>query len=389
MPFAAMNHTTHVMPLFPLRHCFTVCCLVACCLTVSGSEKYPERARDQLIVETVLRLENFDLSSSEKARSAVLRYLQHNVGSERFFELIRRFQILEANPLLIQLAAAKPTETAGVEAARLLLRSGQSSLLLAAIDRDDKGSAGVITAVGLSGEPQAAKLFLPLISEKKRSLAVRRAATQGLGRQQQGQKQLLKLVAEDKLPEDLRFTAGNILRGSADATIRQKAHQLLPPPASSDAEPLPPLAELITQRGNLKRGRKIFLTRGSCANCHRLNGQGKEVGPDLSEIGSKLSREAMYVAILDPSAGISHNYETYQALLTNGTVFSGIKVSETDDAVTLKSAEALVRTIPHDEIDEIFKNKLSLMPAGLQKTMTVQQLVDLVEFLMSLKKTGS
>ncbi|MEZ6111521.1 MAG: c-type cytochrome [Pirellulaceae bacterium] len=130
------------------------------------------------------------------------------------------------------------------------------------------------------------------------------------------------------------------------------------------------------------------MTTATCGKCHKVRDEGKEVGPELSEIGSKLSRDALYVAILDPSAGISHNYETYTVLLDNGTVVTGLMVSETDEAVTIKTAEAILRTFKQDEIEEMIKQKVSLMPSNLQQTMSVQDLVDVVEYLTTLKKAG-
>ena len=76
---------------------------------------------------------------------------------------------------------------------------------------------------------------------------------------------------------------------------------------------------------------------GTCANCHIVNKFGKDVGPDLSEIGSKLSREAMYTSILDPSAGISHNYENYIVVTASGQVINGLKMSETPDEVVIRT----------------------------------------------------
>ncbi len=101
---------------------------------------------------------------------------------------------------------------------------------------------------------------------------------------------------------------------------------------------------------------------------------------------SKLALEAMYVAILDPSAAISFNFETYNVLMDDGRDFSGVLVSQTDDSVTIKTAEAIERTIDRDEIDELIKQQISLMPSDLAQKMTTQQLVDVVEYLMALKK---
>jgi putative heme-binding domain-containing protein len=121
--------------------------------------------------------------------------------------------------------------------------------------------------------------------------------------------------------------------------------------------------------------------------CHRVGDEGKQVGPELSEIGSKLAPEAIYVSILDPSAAVSFNFETYNVLLKDGRNVSGVLVSQTDDSVTIKTAEAIERTFQRAAIDEFVKQPISLMPSDLVRNMTTQQLVDLVAYLMSLKKS--
>ncbi|MFP6658867.1 MAG: dehydrogenase, partial [Pirellulales bacterium] len=115
-------------------------------------------------------------------------------------------------------------------------------------------------------------------------------------------------------------------------------------------------------------------------------GEGKEVGPDLSEIGSKLSKEAMYVAILNPNAGISHNYETYEVVTLEGQIATGVLVSQSDEEVKLKNAEGIELTFPAGEVDELIKLKISIMPADLQKNLTVEELTNLVAYLTTLKK---
>ena len=118
-----------------------------------------------------------------------------------------------------------------------------------------------------------------------------------------------------------------------------------------------------------------------------MNGQGKEVGPNLSEIGSKLSRQALFESVIYPSAGISHNYESYQAVLKDGTTFIGVMVSQTDDAVTLRNTDAITRTIAKKDLDEeLIKQKLSIMPADIAKLLSLEELTNLVEYLTTLKK---
>jgi putative heme-binding domain-containing protein len=251
---------------------------------------------------------------------------------------------------------------------------------------DDVRAAKLLQAMGLAGDSQANDYFLPLLTNAGRGLAVRSAAASALGRNHQGQQALLALVEQGKLAADLNFTAGNALFAAADPAIREAAAKFIKLPATANSEPIPPLAELVKRNGEVAQGQKIFATTGTCGKCHKVRGEGKEVGPDLSEIGSKLSKEALFVSILDPSAGISHNYETFAVATDDGNVVTGLLVSDTDDAITLKTPEAILRTFPKSTIEEFKKLPVSLMPADLQKTMTVQDLIDVVEYLTTLKK---
>jgi putative heme-binding domain-containing protein len=67
-------------------------------------------------------------------------------------------------------------------------------------------------------------------------------------------------------------------------------------------------------------------------------------------------------------------------------VQNGILVSQTDDEIQIKTAEAIVRKFPRDEVEDFKKSTVSLMPADLQKQLTAQNLVDVVEYLTTLKK---
>jgi len=345
-----------------------------------------QAARDKLVVEAVKRLEGFDLDSSEKAKGAVLRYLGRNRGSEDYFELIDRFQIEEMADDLVKIAAEGSGETAGVEAARLLLKMKDAAWLNEQLSKEKAGPA-LASAIGNVGSREAVSLLVPLLAEKKKhSLQLRTAAAAAVGQNVLGQRALLELVKAGELPPDLEFTAANALHGSSLPAIRDEAKKYLKLPETAGADPLPPIAELIARRGDAARGRKLFFGRATCAKCHKVRGEGKEVGPDLSEIGSKLTREAMYVAILNPSAGISHNYENYAVATLAGNVFTGLLVSQTDDTITIKTAEGVARTFKTDEVEEVIKLRRSLMPEGLQKLITVEELVDVVEFMVGLKK---
>ncbi|MBL4883859.1 MAG: c-type cytochrome, partial [Planctomycetaceae bacterium] len=184
----------------------------------------------------------------------------------------------------------------------------------------------------------------------------------------------------------LKHAVAAVLHAATWKDVKDVANQLYPSPPSKDAKPLPSLSELATRKGDIKNGRLVYHTHGTCAKCHIVNSLGKDVGPDLSEIGKKLSKQALFESILYPSAGVSHNYETYTALTVEGTTHSGLLISQTDDSVSIKNVDGIVKTIATDDLEDLVKQEISLMPADLQKVMTEKELVDVVEYLTTLKK---
>ena len=144
---------------------------------------------------------------------------------------------------------------------------------------------------------------------------------------------------------------------------------------------------MLTRPGDAAKGAATFRRQEvGCINCHRVNNDGVDFGPALSEIGTKLGKDAIYEALLDPSAGISFGFEAWQVEFKSGDEAYGLIVSETGDEIAMKDAKAILTRYQKSEIKSRVQSKLSIMPAGLQLTMSTQDLVDLVEYLASLKK---
>src|SRR5205823_5507055 len=150
---------------------------------------------------------------------------------------------------------------------------------------------------------------------------------------------------------------------------------------------LPPVTELVKLKGDPVRGAEVFNREAvGCFKCHQVNGHGTDFGPNLSEIGTKLAKEALYEAILDPSAGIAFGYEAWQIELKNGDEAYGLISSETEDEITVKAVGGVTTHYKKSDVVNRTKQKLSIMPAGLQQNMSIQEIVDLVEYLATLKK---
>jgi putative heme-binding domain-containing protein len=365
-------------------------CLAALLVTLAGlarADDAQQRARDAIIVRAMLRLPSVDLGTKPDAKAALLRHLGTIRGSEQYLVIVEKFQLRETKEELLRLAVEHADNTLGVKAAGLLVKFDEGELLAKAMaDPDPSKAAKIVGVLGLLADARTNGLLAPLVTNTELSVAIRSSAVTALGRNAPGQKRLLEIVEQGQLPLDVQFAAANALLSSGDEAIRTAAAKYLSLPATAGGELLPPVGELVKRSGDAARGKELFAGVGTCAKCHKVNGEGKEVGPDLSEIGSKLSKEAMYVSILDPSAGVSFNYETWLARTLDGTTLSGILVSQTDDAIELKTAEAIVHKLKRDDLEGLKKQQISLMPADLQKQLKSQDLVDIVEYLTTLKK---
>jgi putative heme-binding domain-containing protein len=138
--------------------------------------------------------------------------------------------------------------------------------------------------------------------------------------------------------------------------------------------------------GDSRRGKALFVSsRTNCATCHKVHGQGGELGPDLSQIGGKLDRTHLIESILDPSAEITQGYHATVIETRSGRVFSGIVKSESARDVTLVDLAGKRITIPLRDIETRAVSKMSLMPAGLADGMTRAEFTDLIAYLASLR----
>jgi putative heme-binding domain-containing protein len=278
-----------------------------------------------------------------------------------------------------------PSGPSGAEAARLLLGGEDSGVLKEALNNTNAGS--VIEALGNTGEKATVPLLLPIVTETSRPLPVRKNAVEALAKTREGASSLLDLARAKTLPEDLKPTASQELNNVRWDNLKSDAAQLLPPSANQEAHALVPIPELVSRKGDPQKGAAVFRRETvGCFKCHQINGEGVDFGPNLSEIGTKLAKDALYVSIRDPSAGISFGYEAWLLDFKNGDDALGLIVSETKDALALKAVGGLVTRYNKSEIARRTKQKLSIMPAGLEQTMSTDDLVDLVEYLSSLKK---
>jgi quinoprotein glucose dehydrogenase len=138
--------------------------------------------------------------------------------------------------------------------------------------------------------------------------------------------------------------------------------------------------------GNAERGRKIFFERSelSCVRCHKIAGQGGEVGPDLSKIGGQQKRDYLLEAIVLPDKQIAKGFDPVVLVTESGKVHAGIIKGDDGKEVRLMTADGTIVVIPKSEIEEQVRGHSS-MPEDLIKKMSRSDLRDLVEFLAGLR----
>lgn len=127
-------------------------------------------------------------------------------------------------------------------------------------------------------------------------------------------------------------------------------------------------------------GKKLF--NNTCAKCHKLFTQGGQVGPDLTTY-QRSDISTMLLHIVNPSAEIREGFETVMVTTNDGRLLTGLVVDRDNQVLVLRSADGQNLTIRLDQIDETSPLKKSLMPEGLLKTLTEQQVRDLFAYLRS------
>jgi putative membrane-bound dehydrogenase-like protein len=324
------------------------------------------------------------LKTSPKLKATVDQALASTKGTQTFLDLLERYKVSSHNEELIQLAIKYPDSSLGTESAKLLLDLGGVKLLKTTLNsQDDKVSSALLTALKRVGNAKSMDLIQEVLMDRKQELSVRKEAVRALGFGWGGEEKLLDAVKQAQFPEELKTTAVGVLAGAYRKNIRDEAAKFLKMPGTTEGKPLPQISQLVKQTGKAQLGERVYTQ--NCSACHQIGKNGINFGPALTLIGGKLSKEALYVSIIHPDAGISFGYEGYVFKMKDGSMTAGIIASQTADAIEIKMPGGVVSKYAKSDIVSKKPMESSLMPSNLQQAMTEQELVDLVEYLSSLK----
>jgi putative membrane-bound dehydrogenase-like protein len=347
----------------------------------------PEEKLRVILPELVLRLEPGDAADPKLAK-LVDEAAAFVAGTQPFVEIARRFRLAGRTGELVKLAggesAAEQLRSAAVAAA---IELGGEDAVRRAAAAGDADAGRLLSALGVGGGGKGGEILTGFLADANASSDLKTQAVRGLARSQAGGRRLVELAKEGRLTGVLPQVAAVAIASGPWGDVRQAAADVLPMPKAKGGEKMPPVADLVKRRGDPQKGKELFAGAGTCAKCHVVNNEGKAVGPNLSGVGAKLSREALYESVLAPSAGISHSYETWTAVCSDGRSVTGMLVSRTPQEAVIRGADAVDVTIPAGQIEELVKQPVSLMPADLAATLTADELVHVVTWMETLRAT--
>jgi quinoprotein glucose dehydrogenase len=302
-----------------------------------------------------------------------------------------RLGVKEAAPVLLALAAdGKRAAATRVEALRALEALKDGSLdkaIRAALKDADPRVRTEGRRLLASARPEEALAQLNRVLED--GLTIERQAAFAVLGEMKGEraeaelvKWLDRLLAGQVPPEarlDLLEAAGRHPTPAVKERLRRYEAM------GSPNDPLSPYRDAVVG-GDAEAGRRIFHEKAevSCLRCHKVRGNGGEVGPDLTGIGGKQKREYLLESLVAPNKQIAKGFDTLVLTLKNGKSTSGVLKSEDAREVRLMTPEGKLLVVPKDQIDERETGK-SAMPEDITKHLSRSEIRDLVEFLAGLK----
>ena len=150
--------------------------------------------------------------------------------------------------------------------------------------------------------------------------------------------------------------------------------------------PNPKPEAILSLTGDEGRGRLIFFSDNArCRACHNANDSSKSLGPTLLEINKKYPRlEELLQHAIQPSLKVDEKFVTYVILTTEGRVYNGLLIEQSDDKIVLKTTEFKTIHIALDDIEQMQKRRKSLMPEKILSDLTAQEAADLFAYLRSI-----
>ncbi len=320
-------------------------------------------------------------------------------------EVTKKLNITEAESLLVGIVAdAKQPVNLRVDAIFALdelKAKGLAEVLKANAAAAEAKLRGAVRVINAKSNPAAAAKELPaLLDDAKAEIVEKQMALEALGKLPESKEVDAALFGwgakyiKGEVPDALKLDVIEALKARAEkdglkthADLRAKLKEIdTAARAGEKADHLSRFREAIAG-GDASRGREIFLNNAAvyCQRCHKLDGQGGEVGPVMNGIAKDKSRDYLLEAVAVPNKQIAKGYESVVLSLLDGKTVTGVLKSKDKKEFVIITAEAKVIRVPVDDVESERPDK-SAMPEDLVKKLSKRELRDVVEFLADLKE---
>jgi putative heme-binding domain-containing protein len=231
-------------------------------------------------------------------------------------------------------------------------------------------------------------LLASVTKDESQSDEVRAEAVVGLAAAAEQNRGLLETLATNKI-DVLRREAERALRlAGLHSNIHSKSEDAKP-----QASDIAGWKGKLSVPGDAAAGRRLFFNPVGprCSACHKYEGRGGNVGPDLTQIGRSASRDKIITSILQPSQEIAPDYQPWMLVDRDGKTYTGLRLPKPGDDGTEDYADASGKkfTLSSSAIEERRVASTSIMPDNLQSTLSIDDLRDLVTFLAAGQSNGS
>lgn len=324
-----------------------------------------------------------DVQSSPVAKKALNDVVKSVYGTKTYIDLSERYALKDQSDDLLRLALSKPEDDLARQAINLIFNFKRRDLVTNILNGSDSSQiTSLLTAMSYVGDWPGMKQMQSIAVSKKYSDSLRRHALRMLGRSWGGGDMINELIQSDKLPQQLIPAALEGIEGGPQKNVIIDAKQHL---SNNNGAPKAPFDRdaVLALAGNATKGAAIF--KNNCSICHQVKGEGTDFGPKLSEIGTKLPKDALLDAIVDPSSGVSFGYETTELTMKNGSSLRGLMADKSATEFSMKLPGGTINKVKTSDVKLVKKLNGSMMP-DLHETMSKQDLADLLTYLGTLKK---
>jgi len=197
-------------------------------------------------------------------------------------------------------------------------------------------------------------------------------------------KNALANVSKNKLDFYNQMSGDSLLSSSGNDLVSNAVQPKGPRKNWTEEDIAPLLAKGLGTR-NYEQGRNMYLAT-NCITCHAMGGEGQNIGPELTQIGTRFSPEDMLKSIINPNEVISDQYNSTVFSLKGGSSVVGRLISEEGEEYKISQnpyAPDVIRSIPKSEVTGTKMSTVSLMPPGTINRLNDEEVKDLLAYMIS------